>query len=244
MAYASKLGRARISSRNPRAAGVCDRCGFVFNHVNLRWQFDWRGASLQNIRFLVCNQCMDKPQEQFRSITLPADPTPVQNIRVENYENAETDDLTISAPTVYDPRTGIPIPSTTSLITQGAQNITTQPIGIPVGLAQGAVMPLQENIKYGTVLPVLSVIANGTSTIAVTCNAPHGLITNSQISAQGLLNNAANGFYSVTVTTATAFTYQINSAIIASSLLQGTSRIITAIVGVPYNYPQIPLTGV
>jgi hypothetical protein len=244
MAYASKLGRARISSRNPRAAGVCDRCGFVFNHVNLRWQFDWRGASLQNIRFLVCNGCMDKPQEQFRSIALPADPTPVQNIRVQNYQDAETDDLTISAPTVYDPRTGIPIPSTTSLITQGAQNITTQPIGIPVGLAQGAVMPLQENIKYGTVLRVLSVIANGTSTIAVTCSAPHGLITNSQISAQGLLNNAANGFYSVTVTTATAFTYQINSAIIASSLLQGTSRIITAIVGVPYNYPQIPLTGV
>ena len=244
MAYASKLGRARISSRNPRAAGVCDRCGFVFNHINLRWQFDWRGASLQNLRFLVCNRCMDTPQNQLRAITLPADPSPVQNIRVQDYQNSETDELTIVAPTVYDPRTGIPIPSTTALITQDGVNVTTQPIGIPVGLAQGAVMPLQENIKYGTVLPVLSVIANGTSTLTVTCSAPHGLITNGQISAAGLLNNSANGFYSVTVTTATAFTYQVNSAIQTSSLLQGTSRIITAIVGVPYNYTKIPLTGV
>jgi hypothetical protein len=244
MAYASKLGRARISSRNPRAAGVCDRCGFVFNHINLRWQFDWRGASLQNLRFLVCNRCMDTPQNQLRAITLPADPSPVQNIRVQDYQNSETDELTIVAPTVYDPRTGIPIPSTTALITQDGVNVTTQPIGIPVGLAQGAVMPLQENIKYGTVLPVLSVIANGTSTLTVTCSAPHGLITNGQISAAGLLNNSANGFYSVTVTTATAFTYQVNSAIPTSSLLQGTSRIITAIVGVPYNYTKIPLTGV
>jgi len=90
MGYASQAGRARTSSSNPQAHAICDRCGFRYNHVNLSWQYDWRGASLQNLRLLVCSDCYDAPQEQLRAIVVPADPTPIINARVQDFVTAET----------------------------------------------------------------------------------------------------------------------------------------------------------
>jgi hypothetical protein len=58
--------------------------------VDLRWQFDWRGTSLQNIRLLVCNQCTDEAQQQLRAIVIPADPIPVVNPRIQDFVTAET----------------------------------------------------------------------------------------------------------------------------------------------------------
>jgi hypothetical protein len=69
------------------------------------------------------------------------------------------------------------------------------------------------------------------------------LATNAQISVQGLADNKANGFFSITVTTATAFTYEANTVIPSGSLLQSTTKMITAIAGVPWNYSQIVQTG-
>ena len=238
-------GRASVSSRNPRAFGICDRCGFLYNHDRLQWQFDYAGAGLINKRILVCNPCLDTPQNQLRSIILPADPVPIENPRVQDYAAAETDNIAINAPTVTDFWTGIPVPSTTDVITQDGINVTTQVLGRPTGLDQNAVMPLFNQDSYRVVLSPLSVTSQtGTSTITVTFSTPHGLNTNDQIAVQGLSNNLANGIYSVTVTTATAFTYQVNSAIPAGGLLQGTTLMVTALVGLPYNYDQIPLTGV
>lgn len=108
MAYASKLGRARISARNPRAAGQCDRCGFIYNHINLQFQYDWAGASLINKRILVCDSCNDVPQQQLRSIIVPADPMPVMNPRVPDYVTAETNLRTTQGNTVNQ-NTGIPV---------------------------------------------------------------------------------------------------------------------------------------
>lgn len=82
-------GRAEINARSPRALGVCERCGFLYNHDQLRWQYEWRGISLQNIRILVCETCQDKPQDQLRVIILPPDPVPILNARPENYPNAD-----------------------------------------------------------------------------------------------------------------------------------------------------------
>jgi len=243
MAYASKLGRARISSKRPQAAGVCDRCGAVYNFVQLKWQMDWRGASIQNIRLLVCNRCYDTPQAQLRAIVVPADPTPIMNARVQDYVTAATDYQTTSAATVYDTVTGLPIPSTTTYVTQDGSNLLMQETGNPTGLETGAIMPEQEDITYGVVLPVLSVSSNGTTIITVTCSAAHGLSTNNQVSVAGLSNVLACGFYSVTVTTATAFTYTVNTVIPTGALVQGNTIIQTAIVGLPYNFTQIPLTG-
>ena len=79
-------GRATIDRSFPRALGVCDRCGFLYNHDTLQWQFDWRGPRLQNLRILVCAGCLDVPQENLRTITLPADPVPIMNARPEQYD--------------------------------------------------------------------------------------------------------------------------------------------------------------
>lgn len=244
MGWASKAGRARTSATNPQAFAICDRCGFLYNHVDLKWQFDWRGVALQNVRLLVCNPCYDTPQEQLRAIIVPADPTPIMNARTENFVDASTDDLTIVSATVTDPTTGIPIPSTTGIVTEDGIDLTTQPIGVPVGLQQPAIMPLQDKVAYAVPVPVISLVADGTATITVTCSSVHNLIDNSQISVAGATNKVANGFYSVTVTTATAFTYMVNSAIAAGSLLGGSTKVLTTKVGIPYNYTQIPQAGV
>ena len=244
MAYASLSGRAKTSSSNPQAHAICDRCGFRYNHVDLHWQYDWRGASLQNVRILVCNECTDVAQEQQRAIVVPADPMPIMQARVQDFQQAETDFSTISQPTVYDPVTGIPIPSTTTLLTQNGQNMTTQPLGIPNNLDINAVMPLEGNMHYGVNLHPLSVSSLGGDVISVTFSSPHNLNTNDQIVVQGLSNVHADGAYSITVTTATAFTYQSNVAIPASALITDTTLMITANIGLPYGYDQIPQTGV
>lgn len=79
-------GRAEISPTRPRARGVCDRCGFIYNHDQLRWEYDWRGPRLQNLRILVCEPCRDTPQQNGqRTILIPPDPVPIQNARPEYY---------------------------------------------------------------------------------------------------------------------------------------------------------------
>jgi len=78
-------GRARIDSRRPEALAVCDRCGFLYNHSDLQWQYQWTGTRLQNLMRLVCQDCLDIPQEQIRSIILPPDPLPILNPRSEQY---------------------------------------------------------------------------------------------------------------------------------------------------------------
>ncbi len=69
----------------PRAFSVCDRCGFVYNHKDLIWQNQWVGPRLQNLRVLVCDSCVDKPQDQLRTLLIPADPVPIDTPRPENY---------------------------------------------------------------------------------------------------------------------------------------------------------------
>lgn len=244
MAYASQSGRARTSVSNPQAHAICDRCGFRYNHVDLQWQYDWRGATMQNVRILVCNTCYDTPQEQLRAIVVPADPMPIMQPRVQDFAQAETNYQTITQPATIDPITGIPIPGTTTLSTENGQSLLTQPIGIPADLDQSAVMPLDGKTHYRVKLIPLSVSSVGTDQITVTFSSAHGLSTNDQISVEGLSNVAACGFYSITVTTATAFTYQTNTVIPAGSLLTGSTLMVTANVGLPYGFDQLPQTGV
>lgn len=62
----------------------------MYNHYELQWQFDYRGSALMNTRILVCETCLDVPQNQLRNIIIPADPTPIMNARVQDYVTAET----------------------------------------------------------------------------------------------------------------------------------------------------------
>jgi hypothetical protein len=133
MAYASRAGRARTSATNPQAHAICDRCGFRYNHVDLRWQYDWRGASLQNIRLLVCNTCYDVPQEQLRAIVVPADPVPIVNPRIQNFAVAESNTRVTSGQSTVDPVTGIPVPGGNTRITENDDVRVTQQTGEPPG---------------------------------------------------------------------------------------------------------------
>jgi hypothetical protein len=78
-------GHARVNQRAPQAWAVCDRCGFIYNHVDLNWQFDWQGPRQQNLRILVCQSCLDKPFEHNRTLILPPDPVAIANARPEPY---------------------------------------------------------------------------------------------------------------------------------------------------------------
>jgi hypothetical protein len=88
-------GQAKVNRRKPRAFGVCDRCGFLYNKHDLQWQYEWMGARTQNTNMLVCDRCLDDLQEQLRTVVLPADPTPLANPRPENYAYADNQIATI-----------------------------------------------------------------------------------------------------------------------------------------------------
>lgn len=84
MAYRPR-GRARVDPESPDAFAICDRCGNLFNHRDLRWQYQWQGFNLFNKRLLVCEDCLDKPSPFLRAIVVSADPQPVFNARTEPY---------------------------------------------------------------------------------------------------------------------------------------------------------------
>ena len=219
MAWASRLGRARISAKSPQAAGVCDRCGFIWTHSSLQKQADWRGAVMMNTNIMVCRRCLDTPQAQWRAIILPPDPVPIQNPRINTWDDYSTDYRATQA----GRKRG----------TEDFQYRVTQPTGpagVPQypaagrissnGLEMWAIMPnAPDGAVYDRRLQVLSVIADGTTVIAVTCLVPHGLADNDQVSMEGLSDIEACGFYSVAVTTATAFTYRTNAPRPMGSLL-------------------------
>jgi hypothetical protein len=131
MSYASKFGRAKVSSRNPQAFAICDRCGFGYNHVDLRWQMDYAGAALINKRILVCSHCYDTPNEQLRAIVLPADPPPILNARLPDFKKAESNIRATSAPPTAHRRTGIPVPGGEVRGTQDGSRRTAQQTGEP-----------------------------------------------------------------------------------------------------------------
>lgn len=251
MGYASKQGRARINPSAPQAAGVCDRCGFVHNHADLRWQYDWRGASLANLRLLVCPTCYDAPQQQLRAIVLPADPVPVQNPRIQNFVEAESDYRTTSGQNTTAPFVGIPVPGNDRRITENDEYRVTQEVGQTAsrtnyqpGLQQGAIMPLQNQTAYAVTLPVSAMTANSTATITVDCSASHGLSNGDQVSVAGSGLTLTDGFYTVAVTSPTQFTYMVNSAVLSgTALLLNSTLIKTANVGLPLDMTDIPQTG-
>lgn len=79
-------GHAKVNARSPRAIGICDRCGKAVQHNTLRWQWQWAGERLQNLRILVCEEgCLDIPQMQLRARILSPDPLPIYNSRPEPF---------------------------------------------------------------------------------------------------------------------------------------------------------------
>lgn len=73
-----------IDATNPRGVGVCDGCGFIQNHFQLRKHMTYRGGTSPVWDgLLVCATCDDvpNPAPQFSRLTLFPDPVPLQNPR-------------------------------------------------------------------------------------------------------------------------------------------------------------------
>ena len=81
MSYRAYTGHAEVDIDDIRAFAICERCGSLWNHDQLSWQYDYRGPSPQNTRKLVCPTCLDAPNPTSKSIVLPPDPVPVLNAR-------------------------------------------------------------------------------------------------------------------------------------------------------------------
>lgn len=77
--------KARTDASSPRAWATSDRSGFVGNHENMVFQFQWRGVELVNTRILVYEDELDVPQRQLGTVILPPDPPSIMNARPEQY---------------------------------------------------------------------------------------------------------------------------------------------------------------
>lgn len=242
MAYASKSGRARTSPRDPRAFAVCDRCAIWYNHHQLRWQFDWAGASLINKRILVCDTCYDEPQNQLRAIVLPADPVPIVQPRVEPYAWDEIDRRQISGYNTVDQATGIPVPGgdvrVTSLddLPTDDHRVTQQTGEAPGGTNQ---LPGTDPnaVTYRTITNVSN---NGIGAIRVTLNLTNGMITGQKVIVREVEGvTAANGSWYITVINSNQIDLQ-NSVFVGSYTSGGY---VINDPSLPYGFNEIPRTG-
>lgn len=237
MSYASKLGRAKISSRNPQAAAICDGCGFVFSHSELRFQMQWSGNKLVNLKQLVCRRCNDIPQTQLRAIVLPADPMPVLNPRVQNYQAASTDYRATSGQNTVDPLTGIPIPGNTLRITENDDYRVTQ----QTGASNGSLNELPGTDPNAVTYRVISNAAdNGSGLIRLTVNTTSGMITDQQVTVADIVGTTeANGNWTITVISLTEV--DLVGSTFANAYTSGGYVVNNP--SLPYNNTEIPKTG-
>ena len=94
-------GRARVSATRPQAIGLCQRCQFWHQRINLRPQFQWAGPRLQNLELYVCCECYDKPQPALKSIVIPPDPVPVYKPFPELFSVVEPNFIATETPSAF-----------------------------------------------------------------------------------------------------------------------------------------------
>jgi len=242
MGYASRSGRARTSARNPQAFAICDRCALWYNHVDLKFQFDWAGASLINKRILVCDTCYDVPQNQLRAIIIPADPVPIINPRVEPYAWDEIDRRQVSGNNTVNPQTGIPVQ-------QGDTRVTTIDGDIPDRTRvtqQTGEAPYGTNQKPGTdpnavtFRDITNVTNNGIGIIRVTVSVTSGFITGQRVIINDVVGvTAANGKWTITVINPSQFDLQNSS--FSGAYVSGGYVINNP--SLPYGFDEVPKTG-
>jgi hypothetical protein len=242
MGYASRSGRARTSSTNPQAHAICDRCAFRYNHVDLKWQYDWAGASLINKRILVCSTCYDEPQQQLRAIIIPADPVPIINPRVEPYAWDEIDRRQVSGNNTVNTQTGIPVQ-------RGDTRVTTIDTDVP---DQTRVTQQTGEAPYGTnQLPgtdpnavtyrtVTGAANNGIGLIRLTIATTNGMITGQNVTVQDVSGvSSANGNWRITVMNTT----QIDLQGSAFSGAYTSGGYVINNPSLPYGFTEVPKTG-
>lgn len=242
MGYASRSGRARTSSTNPQAFGVCDRCSMWYNHIDLRWQFDWAGASLINKRILVCDTCYDDPQQQLRAIVVPADPTPILNPRTEPYLYDETDYRQTSGQNTVDYWTNIPVPGGDTRVTTfdgqatNDKRVVQQTGEAPYGLNQ---LPGTDPNAV-TYRQITAINNNGFGQIRLTMSTTNGMINGQRVTVRevnGVPN--ANGNFTISIIDSTHI--DLNNSIFTGYYVGGGYVINNP--GVPLGFDEVPRTG-
>jgi hypothetical protein len=242
MGYASRSGRARTSSTNPQAHAICDRCAFRYNHVDLKWQYDWAGASLINKRILVCNTCYDTPQEQLRAIIIPADPVPIVNPRVEPYSWDEIDRRQVSGNNTVNTQTGIPVQRGDTRVTTidndvpDQTRVTQQTGEAPYGTNQ---LPGTDPnaVTYRTVTGAAN---NGIGLIRLTIATTNGMITGQNVIVQDVSGvSSANGNWRITVMNTTQIDLQ--GSVFSGAYISGGYVINNP--SLPYGFTEVPKTG-
>lgn len=79
-----------FDAKSPRGLAICDGCGFMVQHTELRQKKDYRGGSVPvGLSLRVCASCDDVPQPYFGRLLLRADPIPLQNPRPDS-QDAQT----------------------------------------------------------------------------------------------------------------------------------------------------------
>lgn len=238
MAYASQAGRARTNPKSPQAHAICDRCGFRYNHVDLKWQYDWRGTSLQNIKLLVCDTCYDVPQEQLRAIVIPADPTPIMNPRTEDFATASTNSRVISGRV----RSITGLTSNGSTVTILFSSTTPPPVGSVVYVY--GVNPSGYN---GTV----TVMASSRTSLMYANTTTSPYVSGGSVSIGGVAIDPVVGIpvyetnTRITQDTNTRVTQQTGEAPGGKNTLPGTDPNAPgdSDPGLPYSYTTVPETG-
>lgn len=85
MSYRPKGKHVTIDSTSPKALGVCDYSGLLFNRCDLVRQFEWRGEALVWTGYYVGKPYVDIPNPQLKPPILPPDPVPVKDPRPPQY---------------------------------------------------------------------------------------------------------------------------------------------------------------
>lgn len=208
---------------------------------------EWGGAGLINKRLLVCTvTCNDQPQDQLRSIVVPADPVPIQFPSLEAFI---LDEEGTSSPSLSDFNADFNTdfgPAKNDFNTDFNSDFSSGPDDngyYPRGIDQRAQMPIVADVRWAVPINLISVLSNGSALITVNTNGPHGLATNAQIGVQGLGNPAASGSFSITVITATQFIYFTTSSVPTASLANNYTRMITLDVGLPYGQTSLSPIG-
>lgn len=106
-------GRAIVRPHNLNSFAICDRCGGLWNHARLSFQYQYTGATMTRTSKLVCPKCIDRPNANLRAIKIAQDPTPVFDPRPQIYGDYSGDGRPTDGPVrlvyaggprqVYDP---------------------------------------------------------------------------------------------------------------------------------------------
>jgi hypothetical protein len=80
--------------KSPHGLAICDGCGFMVQHTELREKKDYRGGSVPvGLSLRVCGTCDDVPQPYYGRLLLRPDPIPLMNPRPDTQDavtNAQT----------------------------------------------------------------------------------------------------------------------------------------------------------